>query len=234
MSLKILMYHNVSIPPKEAYLKSLYTKPSLFEKQIKLLKILGYKTLDLKGLSSFLQSKINGRFVMFSFDDAYVDIFENALPILKKYGFGAIIFVPAGLVGEYNKWDYHVVKVKKQIASWSDIEYALKEGFEIGSHTITHPVLTKLDVKSQKREIEHSKKLLEDKLGIEINSICYPYGNYDKSVLNITKDSGYSFGFSVDMGKIRAFDNPYKLKRIHMRHNTNRFRLLLKLSKLYD
>lgn len=231
--MKALMYHNVSIPPKEANLKSLYTKPSLFESQVKLLKKLGYKSMTSKGLKAFLEGKIKDeKYIIFTFDDAYVDVFENALPILKKYDFSAIIFVPAGLVGKYNEWDADKLNIKKQIASWDYIKSALKDGFEIGSHTITHKALTHIDTKSQIHEIKDSKNILEDKLGISIDTFCYPYGDYNDYVVNIVKDI-YALAFSVDSGHIKTHDNPYTLKRLHMRHNTNLFRLLIKLSKLY-
>lgn len=231
--MKALMYHNVAIPPKEANLKSLYTKPYLFESQVKLLKILGYKSITSKDLKAFLEGKIkDDKYIVFTFDDAYIDVFENALPILKKYNFSAIIFVPVGLVGEYNKWDIDKINVKKPIAPWDYLSQALKDGFEIGSHTINHNPLTHIDAKSQIKEIRDSKMILEDKLGVSINTFCYPYGDYNESVVNIVKDT-YDLAFSVNSGHIKVFDNPYTLKRLHMRHNTNLFRLLLKLSKLY-
>jgi Predicted xylanase/chitin deacetylase len=233
MSIKALMYHSVGIPPKEALLKSLYTNPRLFEKQIKLLKVLGFKSITSDEIVDFVKGKDLKKSVCITFDDAYKDVFENALPILKKYDFKAIVFVPVGLVGEYNKWDADRLNVKKPIASWEDIRSALKEGFEIGSHTITHMPLTHLDTKSLKQEIGLSKKLLEDKLGVEIKTFCYPYGDYDERVMDAVKEAGYKLAFSVGSGHIKKGDNLYNLKRLHMRHNTNVFRLLLKLSSLY-
>jgi peptidoglycan/xylan/chitin deacetylase (PgdA/CDA1 family) len=233
MSIKALMYHSVGIPPKEALLKSLYTNPRLFEKQIKLLKVLGFKSLTSGEIVDFVKGKDMKKSLCITFDDAYKDVFDNAIPILKKYGFKAIIFVPVHLVGEYNKWDFERLNVKKPIASWEHIKEALKEGFEIGSHTLTHPSLIHLDDKSLRQEIELSKKILEDKLGVEIKSFCYPYGDYNERVMNFVKEAGYKLAFSVDSGHIKKGDNLYNLKRVHMRHNTNIFRLLLKLSILY-
>mgnify|MGYP001626151034 FL=1 len=227
------MYHNIGKPPKEANLKSLYTNPKLFERQIKTLKMLGFTSITSNEILDFLNGKDFKKRVCITFDDAYKDIFENALPILKKYNFKAIIFVPVSLVGDYNRWDFERVKVKKPIACWEDIRQALKEGFEVGSHTMTHKALTDLDDKSLKQELELSKKILEDKLGIEITTFCYPYGDYDDRVANAVKEAGYKLAFSVNSGHIQKGDNPYILKRLHMRHNTNVFRLLLKLSILY-
>lgn len=108
------MYHSVGIPPKEALLKSLYTNPRLFEKQIKILKVLGFKSITSDEIVDFVKGKDLKKNVCITFDDAYKDIFENALPILKKYDFKAIVFVPVGLVGEYNKWDADRLNVKNR------------------------------------------------------------------------------------------------------------------------
>ena len=234
MSIKALMYHSVGIPPEEAKLKSLYTHPKLFERQIKTLKKLGFKSVDSKELTDFINGKDLHKSICITFDDAYKDVFENALPVLKTYNFKAIIFVPVALVGEYNKWDFEKLNVKKPVASWEDIKNALKEGFEIGSHAMSHAPLSTLDNKSLKQEVELSKKILEDKLGVEITTFCYPYGDYDDRVIDAVKEAGYKLAFSVNSGHIKKGDDPYLLKRIHMRHNTNVFRLLLKLSKLYE
>ena len=236
MSLKALMYHNINIAPKDGYLKSLYTKPSLFEKQVRLLKSLGYKSLNSNDIIKFLSGELgdSSKFVCFTFDDAYVDVFEIALPILRKYNFTAIIFVPTGLVGKYNVWDIEKVKIKKYIATWDYLETAIKDGFEIGSHTITHPFLTKLDGKDQTKEILYSKSILEDKLGTHIDSFCYPYGDYNEHIIKLVKEARYNIAFSINSGHIKPKDNPYTLKRLHMRHNTNILRLLLKLSRFYS
>lgn len=93
--------------------------------------------------------------------------------------------------------------------------------------------LTHLDTKSLKQEVELSKKILEDKLDVEIKTFCYPYGDYDERIMDAVKEAGYKLAFSVDSGHIKRGDNLYNLKRLHMRYNTNVFRLLLKLSSLY-
>ncbi|MEZ0322872.1 MAG: polysaccharide deacetylase family protein [Hydrogenothermaceae bacterium] len=206
--MKVLTYHNIGNPPKEAKLKTLYVKSSKFDRQLKALKMLNYKTPSLNSIN-FTEKEI-----VITFDDGYKDFMENALPILKKYNFKAVVFIVVNLVGSYNKWDWEKLNVKKYLMDWKDIEYIHKEGIEIGSHTLTHPFLTKIDRKEAKKEIESSKKILEDRLGVEIKSFCYPYGDYNREIRDLVEESGYRFAFTTESGSFEKKDDPFQIKRI--------------------
>ena len=201
------MYHNIAKPPKEALLKSLYVKPRDFKRQVKFFKLLGYRFRTLE--------KVEKKTVIFTFDDAYKDFLENAYPVLEKFGFKAYLFVPVSFVGRFNLWDYEKLKVKKFLMDWEDLRFLVKEGYKIGSHTLTHPYLTELTDKELKKELEYSKKLLEDKLGIFIDSLCYPYGAYDQRVIKFTKEAGYRFAFTTKEAKF-SLKNPYEIPRINI------------------
>ena len=151
--MKIFMYHNIDIPPKEAKLKSLYVKPNKFETQLKVLKKLGYNFVKTEDLENYPKKSI-----LLTFDDGFEDFYDNAFPIIKKYNANAIVFVPAGLVGTFNQWDYEKLNVRKKLMNWEEIKRVYKEGIEIGSHTLTHPFLTKIPKEMAKTEIQDSKK----------------------------------------------------------------------------
>ncbi len=229
---KALMYHSVGYPPKEAKLKSLYLSPKRFKNHIKALKLFGYSFLDSKDFlrikESFNKSTKN---IIITFDDAYLDIFENALPFLIENNIKAIVFVPTGLIGKYNTWDSHILNVKKPIADINLIREFSNLGIEFGSHTITHPYLTQISKKEAFKEIKDSKKMLEDIIGKEVLSFCYPYGDLNESIV---ESAGYKLAFTTESGHIKPDDDLFLLKRLHIRHNTNLFRLIIKLSKLYQ
>lgn len=203
------MYHNLDIPPKEAKLKSLYVKPRKFENQLKFLKKLDYDFVD----SDYLD-KESKKSILLTFDDAFKDFYKNALPILKKYKGKAIVFVPVNLVGTFNHWDYEKLNVKKEIMDWNEIKDLVKEGIEIGSHTLTHPFLTKIPISQAKSEIEDSKKILEDKLGIEIKSFCYPYGDYNEKIKDLVIKAGYKYAFTTKEGSFKESKDLFEIKRI--------------------
>jgi len=100
--MKVLTYHNIGKPPSYAKLKTLYVKPWDLKKQIKTLRLLGYRFLR----SQDLLESPKDRAVLLTFDDAYLDFWEHAFPFLLEEGIPALVFVPAGLVGKFNKWDH--------------------------------------------------------------------------------------------------------------------------------
>lgn len=221
--MKVLTYHNIDIPPKEAKLKTLYVKPSKFKRQLFLLKRFGYNTPPLNHIT------FNKKDILLTFDDGYKDFSENALPIIKNFGFRAVVFVVADLVGSYNQWDWQKLNIKKQLMDWKDIDYILKQGVEIGSHTLTHPFLTKISPQEAYREIEFSKKKLEDKLGVEISSFCYPYGDYNTTIRDMVEKAGYRYAFTTKNGSFNKEDDPYQIKRATVFGNMTLFEFGLKI-----
>jgi hypothetical protein len=74
------------------------------------------------------------------------------------------------------------------------------DGHEVGSHTITHPDLAKLDDAALTRELQESKTLLEQIAGRPVTGIAYPFGSYDARVIETAKALGYESGRSVEEG----------------------------------
>ncbi|MFN3870112.1 MAG: polysaccharide deacetylase family protein [Aquificaceae bacterium] len=224
--MKVLTYHNVDKAPKGAKLKTLYVKPSQLEGQIVWLKRLGYYF----GKSDDLLKGGHPKGVILTFDDAYLDFWEKALDILKKYKVPAIVFVPAGLVGTYNQWDYQKLNVKKPLMDWWHLRELTKMGIEIGSHSLTHPYLSQISPQRAKEEIKDSKSLLEDKLGVEIKSFCYPYGDYNSQVRDLVADAGYKLAFTTKEGKVEDSPNLFEIKRITVFGNDFLPKFLLKIA----
>ena len=206
--MKVFMYHNIATPPKGAKLKSMYVKPEKLETQIKVLKKLGYNFVRTDQLEENPKKAI-----LLTFDDGYKDFYESAFPILKKYSISAIVFIPVGYVGTFNQWDYEKLNVKKPLMNWEEIREIHKHGIEIGSHTLTHPFLTKIPKEKAKVEIEDSKKMLEDKLSTEINSFCYPYGDYDERIRDLVMEAGYKYAFTTKEGSLEDSENLYEIRR---------------------
>ncbi|MGC8941928.1 MAG: polysaccharide deacetylase family protein [Sulfurihydrogenibium sp.] len=206
--MKVLTYHNVDNPPPEAKLKSLYVKPEKFEKHIKYLNKFKLKTV----LSDEIESQKNS--IILTFDDGYRDFIKNAYPILKRYNAKAIVFVVAGLTDRFNLWDWEKINVKKPLMDWEELRFLVSEGFEIGSHTITHPFLTKIPEKVAKSEIEDSKKILEDKLGVEVKTFCYPYGDYNEKVKDMVINAGYKMAFTTQEGTFEESKDMFEIKRV--------------------
>jgi peptidoglycan/xylan/chitin deacetylase (PgdA/CDA1 family) len=87
-------------------------------------------------------------------------------------------------------------------------------GIEIGSHTVTHPVLTRVAADRLRHELEQSRSRLEDMLGHPVTMFCYPNGAYDRTVRNAVARAGYRLAVTSDDGLNDATIDPLAIRRI--------------------
>ena len=88
---------------------------------------------------------------------------------------------------------------------------ALAEGFEIGSHTLSHRFLAPLDTATALREIIDGKKVLEDRLGAAVHGFCYPGGRYRRAQIALLQSAGFRFARTTQNLRIDVGSNPYEL-----------------------
>ena len=143
------------------------------------------ETLKLESMKSWLEGKsVVQRPLMMTFDDGLLSHHDLAAPALKEKGMTGIFFVPAGLVGQ------------KGTMSWSHLRDLIKDGFEIGSHGFNHVALTKLSETDLWNELETSKKVLEDHLGVTVKSLSVPRGYYQSRVRLMAECVNYRYVFT--------------------------------------
>lgn len=189
MNIPILAYHKVD-NHFEWGINTVSTR--LFEKQIKFLAKNGFTSTRLDDcLTNQIECK---KPIIITFDDSYKSIFKYAFPILQKYGFIATIFVISEYVGKKNIWDINLAGKIDWHLSWDEIRDLKNWGWEIGSHTATHPDLTKLTHNELVKELSSSKYQLEKQLGIPVNLISYPFNRFNNYVIKLTKELGYKGG----------------------------------------
>lgn len=231
----VLCYHNISRAPYfNVKKRSLHTTTLNFYLQMKLLKFLGYKGLSISDGWEYITGKKVGKVVILTFDDGYVDNFKNALPILKKFGFSATLFVVSDLIGSYNKWYYKEANMIKPLMDEDQIKVWLDSGMEIASHTRTHPILTDLDEKSIEDEVLNSKIILERKFKVKIRHFCYPYGKYNDLVISYVKKANYESAWTLDRGRYKVGDDLFSAKRINIPKDANIIRFYIKLFTDYE
>ncbi len=118
-----------------------------------------------------------------------------------------------------------------QPLTWNHIREMQQSNIEFGSHTCTHPILSRLKHEELKKEIVLSKKEIESKLGTEINSFCYPVGtpeDISELVVKATKEAGYSCAVTTIPGRnIGRNTNKFLLKRVAIENDSK-----IKLSKI--
>lgn len=220
----ILMYHSIIDNDEQSIsIKS-------FKKQMHLMKTMGYQTIKFNELKENNEKKF-----IITFDDAYENVFINAFPILRKLGFNAVCFIVANKIGHYNDWDKNKNKFKKmKIMNFEQINEWLKNGFSIGSHTLDHVDLTKLNRNDKIDQIVNSKKHLNRLFNTEIDTFAFPFGSYDDETQNIINEN---YDYAVTTKRSRFVKNKFNnklLPRVPVSKNDNFFKFFLKIKTPYE
>jgi peptidoglycan/xylan/chitin deacetylase (PgdA/CDA1 family) len=140
----------------------------------------------------------NRRYAAITFDDGVENVFENAVPELRKRNIPASIFVVSDMLGGSPRWEFRGANSTLQETAMS--EEHLKELppnlVTIGSHTATHPFLPSLDAAQLREEVHGSRVKLEKILGREVKLFSSPYGEFDEKVIAACREAGYERTFT--------------------------------------
>jgi peptidoglycan/xylan/chitin deacetylase (PgdA/CDA1 family) len=218
----IIYYHSVTVRYR-----------ARFEKQIKYLA----KNCDVIKASEIMQPGNNKRpVVAITFDDAFTSIMENAIPILKRYNLPATIFVPTGNLGQPPRWHLETgdTSGNETVMSEEQILDLDKNGFEILSHTVSHPVLVKIADNELNAELTGARRALENIVGHTVVGISYPHGEFDARVCEAVKKAGYLFGFTVEPRMIENFTDNFRIGRFRVSEKDGSLVFRLKISGAYQ
>ncbi|HEX4563408.1 MAG TPA: polysaccharide deacetylase family protein, partial [Solirubrobacteraceae bacterium] len=188
----VLCYHALS-PSWDA---ALSTTPERFERQLALLHGRGYRGAT---FTEAALGRVQGRVVAVTFDDAYRSVLELARPILDRLGMPATVFAPTKFVGGgaplawagVERWLGGDHQRELTPMSWAELRSLVAAGWEVGSHTCTHPPLTTLEDSALVDELERSKAECEQGMGADCTSLAYPYGDVDARVVAACARAGY-------------------------------------------
>ena len=110
-----------------------------------------------------------------TFDDGYADFATEAWPILKRNGFGAVVFVVTDLVGKTSEWDAHF-GAPSALMDWDTIRQLAADGVEFGSHLANHNALTQMEPASALDSMVRSRRALLDYTGQTVCPLAPPFG----------------------------------------------------------
>lgn len=185
----------------------------------------GYRTLTVTALAEYLHNNIGfprdpdaDRLVALTFDDAYADFHEVALPLLAGFGMTATLFVPTGYVGASSGWMEHEGEGDREIASWSALADIAASGIEIGAHSHTHPELDLVPDEELAAQVTWPKAELEDHLGRPVRSFAYPYGRYSRRVRDAVRGAGYRAACTMNSWAATEASHPLELPRTPVFH----------------
>lgn len=203
----ILMYHVINDPPPGAGLPELYVAKADFAAQMSWLKDHGYSAVTMQQVYDLWRRGVAlpRRPVVISFDDGYLSVWSNALPIMKRAGMRGVLNL------ELNELD----QVDQGGISEQQVRALMAAGWEIDSHTLTHPDLTAIDDAQLRRELVSSRRQIRRRFGRPANFFCYPSGRYDPRVVAAVEAAGYLGATTTNFGNAGP-DQLFTLNRVRV------------------
>lgn len=222
----VLCYHALS----ERWSAPLSVTPTAFESQM--------RTLTAHGRSSvtFTDAVVRPRAktVAVTFDDAFRSVLELAYPVLNRLGMVATVFVPTDWPSRspepmswpgIDHWLEGPYRQENVPLDWDEVTWLADRGWEIGSHTCSHPHLPEVGDAQVDDELRRSKAVCAERLGRPCTAIAYPYGEYDARVLERARGCGYTAGCGLTARLKR--EGPLAEPRVGIYHpdDDRRFRI---------
>lgn len=235
----ILMYHSVAeedestVPP---YYR-IATAPSQFLQQMTWLHEQGYRSVNLASAVRQLHGgkSTATKTVVITFDDGYRNFCQHAFPVLDRFGFTATMFLPTASIADQPR-----VFNRRECMTWSDVRDLQQRDISFGSHTVNHPQLHGLDRGRIRDEIVRSRKAIEDKTGLAVDSFAYPYAfpqtdePFIDMVRGILEEAGYSYGVCTRIGRAGMASDPLFLQRLPVNNADDVALLEAKMAGAYD
>ena len=229
--ISILMYHQVGdFSPMRAH-RSTYCHYKRFQQQMAFLKRFHFRVLSLDEALSCLYGErpIPPRAVVLTFDDGYENFYEYAWPVLKQYGFPAMVYLLSGLLGRPSGWFARDGRETPPLMGPERILHLRDQGVDFGSHGVSHVKLAEVEAQTVRREVTQSKAELEQLLGEAVAHFCYPYGSHDRTAVDAVQAAGYASAVTCLRGAATPAFDPLLLPRKAISYGDNLAGYLWKL-----
>lgn len=243
ISVPVLMYHHVSPTPG-----MINASPEHFEDQLRWLRQHGYRSLSSAEFARHLAGEPAPRkSVLITFDDGYLDNWVYAAPLLRRYGFTAMLFIVTDWLGDgpvrprlgdaeplpetpsHHDCEARIAqgRADEVMLRWSEVLQLRDEGiFEFHSHTHTH---TRWDLSADaanknahmQDELRASRQTLRDRLGVVSEHFCWPQGYFDADYVQLAKDAGFRYLYTTQaFGQNLPGTDPGGIYRFAVRNTT--------------
>jgi len=208
----VLMYHHVMHLQEDAteLLRTWTVSPAAFEEQMKYLDSEGWQAIAPSALADYFRGEpLPMRPVIITIDDGNKDIYTNAYPILMETDLRPILYVIPSHMGYGAYFD------------WDMTEELVKAGFHIGVHSYDHIALRGVDRSTLETQVKFAKDVLEEHLGLTLDSFCYPFGSYDEDTIAALEEHAYTTAFTLNPSLYQTPDAPYQLNRLLVTYDTS-------------
>jgi peptidoglycan/xylan/chitin deacetylase (PgdA/CDA1 family) len=191
--IQILMYHQVGDFPAMRAHRATYCDHRRFAVQMNYLRLAGYRVLRLDEALDCLRrdQPVPPKAVVLTFDDAYENFYDYALPHLQRHGFPATVYAIAGMLGKTATWLERDGHEAAPLMTGARLRELRSYGIDIGSHSVSHVRLGGLPHDQVLDEVTRSRAMLQDVLGQAVDHFCYPYGSHDAQAVRAVAQAGY-------------------------------------------
>jgi peptidoglycan/xylan/chitin deacetylase (PgdA/CDA1 family) len=226
----VLCYHAIS----PTWAAPLALSPELFERQTTMLIRRGWQPTTFRDA---VHEPPAPRTLAITFDDAFASVYEQAYPILSSLRVPATVFAPTSFMSErqplhwtgIDHWLQTDSAPELRGMSWEDLGCLHQAGWEVGSHTRTHPRLTNLDDSAMRDELAESRREIAANLSAPCETVAYPYGDVDERVADAARNAGYVAGAAL-ASALRAH-GPQRWPRVGIYNGDQMWRFRLKMSR---
>jgi peptidoglycan/xylan/chitin deacetylase (PgdA/CDA1 family) len=222
----VLTYHDVTDDPSNP---TEQVTPAALRAQLRAALHWGVRFVPLPDLCErVLRGEPVDGLAAITFDDALVGVYRSAVGVLSDLDLPATVFVVSDRLGtEAPAW----YPGSDRVMAVEELREVAAAGFDVQSHTRTHPDLPSLTGADLDRELAGSRAALSDLLGRDIDYLAYPFGHYDRHVRTAAREAGYRAAFTFRNGRVVPGLDPYRLPRVPMWTDARRFRLAYNLAR---
>lgn len=190
-----------------------------FDRELKLLQMMGYKTMSLEDFYCWKNGKCNKKHksVLITFDDGFLNNYDYAFNLLKKYDMKAVVF----LIGSYTKKNQfmNLETISKARKNYPNIEFA-SHSYDLHYHGVKTYEMVDFDAKEMKNIIDTTY-------------FAYPFGDYNDEYIKALKDNQYKMAFTFgpkrEHRKSDLKDDNYKVPRLNISNDMSYLKFLLRL-----
>lgn len=215
--LPILMYHRVVKKRNDSGIHNIFILERKLRRQFNYLKKNNFNTITFRDLPK-LKPEQKQKNVILTFDDGYADNYSLLFPLLKEYGFTAVVFLVTR--EKINTWGIKEGEPCIPLLTEVQIKEMDAYGIEFGAHTCTHPHLFELSGEEAKYEITDCKKDLEVLLGKPVISFAYPFGEVNEGFKKTVADTGYRYALATFSGPYAMEEDLLQIRRIEVPSQT--------------
>lgn len=238
--LPILMYHGIAAV-KESHpfrYHATCTPPARFAEQMDWLAAEGWRGLSVGEALTTTAAAVPGpgpRPVALTFDDGLADFVSEALPVLRRHGFSATVYLPTAFIGESRRRF-----LGSECITWTEARAIRAEGMELGAHTVTHPRLVDLGPEALWDEVVSSRLEIERRTGASVRGFAYPYAfpsarpEFVRDLCGLLSEAGYRHCATTTIGRVDPRDEAMLLPRLPINGHDDHALFRAKLAGDYD